>query len=159
MLNSIRNVKFIQMQTLSNVYAVFVLFFMKRWPKNKSLYDTILVLLNFFCPWKSGWIDRLIHWLSKSIFLKKRKKKVTSSHAMVSKIQAQSAFLNWKAPSFHYTIGIVTTGQCHGSATRWRSCNHARPFSFVPLLSFTKLEHFGWPLRLWQIEDFYIVQS
>ena len=36
------------MQTLSNVYAVFVLFFMKRWPKNKSLYDTILVLLNFF---------------------------------------------------------------------------------------------------------------
>lgn len=28
-------------------------------------------------------------------------------------------------------------------ALEWRSCNHARPFSFVPTLSFTKLEHFG----------------
>lgn len=46
-------------------------------------------------------------------------------------------------PEFHYTIGIVTTGQCHGSSTRWRSCNHARPFPFVPPLSFTKLKLFG----------------
>ena len=48
---------------------------MKRWPKNKSVYDTILVLLNFFYPWKSEWIDWMIHCLSKNILLKKKKKK------------------------------------------------------------------------------------
>ena len=87
------------------ITAAFVLFFIKlRWPKNKSLYDTILVLIIFFYPWKSEWVDWMIHWFSKSIFLKKKKGRgggagVISSHAMVSKIQAQSAFLNWKAPS------------------------------------------------------------
>ena len=43
MLNSIRNVKFIKMRELTMfITAVCVLFFIKlRWPKNKSLYETV----------------------------------------------------------------------------------------------------------------------
>lgn len=94
----------------------------------------------------------MIHWLFKSIFLKKEKKRSQEVTQRCQKYKYNPPFLIERPlhhPEFHYTIGIVTTGQCHGSSTRWRSCNHARPFSFVPLLSFTQLEHFGWPLRLW----------
>ena len=132
------------------ITAAFVLFFIKlRWPKNKSLYDTILVLIIFFYPWKSEWVDWMIHWFSKSIFLKKKGGGGRGSLAVTQWCQRYKhnpPFLIERPlqhPEFHYTIGIVTTGQCHDSSTRWRSCNHARPFPFVPPLSFTKLELFG----------------
>lgn len=100
----------------------------------------------------------MIHWLSKSIFLKKETKGHKHSRNGV-KNSSTIHLSHLKGPfiiQFFITLSELSRQvNVTSLALEWRSCNHARPFSFVPPLSFTKLEHCiaftakPQPLRLW----------
>lgn len=87
----------------------------------------------------------MIHWLSKSIFLKKEKKRSQAVTQRCQKYKHNPPFLI-ERPLHHSVSELSRQVSVTSLALEWRSCNHARPFSFVPPLSFTKLELFGFHL-------------
>ena len=98
----------------------------------------------------------MIHWLSKSIFLKKEGHKHSRNGVKNSSTIHLSHLKGPFIIQFFITLSELSRQvNVTSLALEWRSCNHARPFSFVPPLSFTKLEHCiaftakPQPLRLW----------